>query len=116
MASISDFCFDEEACQESAAIGEGPRDVLRVCKMVNAGFRAASSIDPLLYPMAYVLQSEAGARAVMGSKIVRAEICSELDGSKRMISPLVVPGQCQHSLPTVDAVCATKGHIAVAHP
>ena len=41
--------------------------------------------------MAYVLQSAAGARAVIGSNIVLAETCSWVDGSKRMTSPLVLP-------------------------
>ena len=67
MASMSDFCLDEEACQVNVAIGEGPREVLKVCKMVKVGWRAANKIEPLLYPIAYVLQSDEGARAVMGS-------------------------------------------------
>jgi hypothetical protein len=41
--------------------------------------------------MAYVLQSEAGASAVIGSNMVRAETCSWVDGSKRITSPLVLP-------------------------
>ena len=35
--SISDFCFDEEACQARLTIGEGDREVVSVCKTVNAG-------------------------------------------------------------------------------
>jgi hypothetical protein len=35
--------------------------------MVNDGCSAATSIDPLAYPMANVLQSNDGANAVMGS-------------------------------------------------
>ena len=42
-------------------------------------------------PTAYVRQSAAGARAVIGSKIVRAEMCSEVDGSKRITWPLTLP-------------------------
>lgn len=30
VASMSDFCFDEEACQASEIIGDGPREVVRV--------------------------------------------------------------------------------------
>lgn len=30
VASISDFCFDEDACQAKEIIGEGPREVVRV--------------------------------------------------------------------------------------
>ena len=43
------------------------------------------------YPMAYDLQSKAGASAVMGSNIVLAETCSWVAGSKRITSPLVLP-------------------------
>ena len=42
-------------------------------------------------PTAYVRQSAAGARAVIGSKIVRAEMCSDVDGSKSMTWPLTFP-------------------------
>lgn len=39
-------------------------------------------------PIAYVLQSAAGASAVIGIRsIVRAEMCSEVDGSNNMIFP-----------------------------
>lgn len=41
--------------------------------------------------MAKVLQSIVGARAVIGSNIVRADICSEVEGSNNMISPLMFP-------------------------
>ena len=37
VASASDFCFDEEACQANIVIGEGSQDVLKVCRIVNAG-------------------------------------------------------------------------------
>ena len=43
------------------------------------------------YPIANVLQSVSGARAVIGSKIVRVETCSEVDGSKRMTLPCEFP-------------------------
>jgi hypothetical protein len=39
------------------------------------------------YPIAKVLQSDTGANAVMGSKIVLAERCSEVEGSNRMMLP-----------------------------
>lgn len=42
-------------------------------------------------PIACVWQSAAGAKEVTGSKIVRADICSEVDGSKRMIDPPTSP-------------------------
>ena len=49
---------------------------------INAGTR---------YPIAYVLQSDAGASAVIGSNIVLADTCSWVDGSNRMTSPLALP-------------------------
>ena len=45
------------------------------------------------YPIANVLQSAPGAKAVIGSKIVRADICSTVDGSKRMTFPCELPIQ-----------------------
>ena len=48
VASMSDFCFVEEACQARFAMGEGPLDVVRVCNMVKAGCSAAKRIEPLL--------------------------------------------------------------------
>ena len=71
--------------------GDGARDVVRVCSIVNEGCSAANRIEPLLYllklaglfhhlpakathPIAYVLQSDEGAIAVIGSNIVRAEM------------------------------------------
>ena len=49
VASMSDFCLEEEACHARAAMGEGPREVDKVCRMVNVGCRDAKRIDPLLY-------------------------------------------------------------------
>lgn len=48
VASISVFCFDDEPCQASPVIGEGPRAVLRVCRIVK-GRRVAIKIEPLRY-------------------------------------------------------------------
>jgi hypothetical protein len=59
---------------------------------VKDGCRVAMRIDPLRYPIAKVLQSEAGANAVMGSKMVLAERCSDVEGSKRMMLPCAFPG------------------------
>lgn len=42
--------------------------------------------------MAKVLLSAAGANAVTGSKIARADVCSDVGGSKRMTLPWDVPG------------------------
>ena len=43
------------------------------------------------YPMAKVPQSMAGANAVMGSNIVRAEMCSDVAGSNKMTLPCELP-------------------------
>lgn len=42
-------------------------------------------------PIANVLQSAAGANAVMGSNMVLAERCSDVEGSKRMMFPCALP-------------------------
>lgn len=46
---MSDFCRDEEACQFKVTIGEGPREVVRLCKMVNLGCSVAISREPFWY-------------------------------------------------------------------
>ena len=46
VANMSDFCFDEDACQASEIMGEGPREVVKVWRIVNWGRRVAMSIDP----------------------------------------------------------------------
>ena len=94
--SMSDFCFEDEACQARLTIGDGERDVFSVCKTVKEGCRLAMMMEPFLYlrekdllaywgqivvdrykaqsyPIAYVKQSAAGAIAVIGSNIVLAE-------------------------------------------
>jgi hypothetical protein len=75
-------------------------------------------VPEITYPIAKVLQSAAGANAVMGSKIVLAEMCSDVDGSKRMTLPWAFP---YHVLvggvagaTTVSGL--TKCNIAVPHP
>jgi hypothetical protein len=67
-------CGDQNGAIEIASGCQHPRPAFGVCIRVT-------------YPMAKVLQSEAGARAVMGSKIVLAERCSEVEGSKRIMLP-----------------------------
>lgn len=48
VASMSDFCRDEDACHASVTIGDGDSDVVvSVCRIVNAGESAATRIDPL---------------------------------------------------------------------
>lgn len=37
VASMSDFCLEDEACQASAEIGDGALEVVRVCNIVNDG-------------------------------------------------------------------------------
>jgi hypothetical protein len=49
VASMSDFCFDDEACHVRFTIGEGARDVVSVWRIVKAGCNAANNMEPLLY-------------------------------------------------------------------
>lgn len=99
-------------------MGDGALAVLRLCKMVNLGWRVAMRSDPfwylhvrgqglmhgglgyhnmyvygeMTYPMAKVLQSAAGASDVIAIwSIVLAEMCSEVVGSKRITFPCVLP-------------------------
>jgi len=37
VASISDFCLDEEPCHAKPIMGDGARDVVRVCSIVKEG-------------------------------------------------------------------------------
>lgn len=46
MASISDFCFVEDACHARLVIGDGAPGAGRVCKIVKAGRSATSSMEP----------------------------------------------------------------------
>ena len=93
-ANMSDFCFEDDPCHASLFNGDGARFVLKVCKIVNEGCRVAIKIDPFIYPIANVLQSAAGASAVMGSNMVLAETCSAVDGSNRMTLPCELPRDC----------------------
>lgn len=114
-ASISDFCFGEEACHAKPAIRDGSWETVKVCMMVNVGRSVAIKMDPLRYlielsvysnihgltryihqwlhthPMAYVWQSAEGAKAVIESFMVQMDIWSDVDGSKRITSPLIFP-------------------------
>lgn len=87
VASISVFCFDDEPCHARPVIRAGDRFVFNVCIIVKEGCNVAISIEPFRYPIAKVLQSAAGASAVIGSKIVLAEMCSEVDGSNKITLP-----------------------------
>lgn len=68
--------------------------------------------------MAYVRQSEAGAKAVMGSKMVLVETCSEVEGSKRMTSPFPFPSSSSVCILVCyeGKVLLTKRYIAITHP
>lgn len=48
-ANISDFCLADEACQAKLTIGDGPLDVVRLCKIVNLGCTVAINSDPFWY-------------------------------------------------------------------
>ena len=47
-ASISDFCFVDEACHAKFTIGDGARLVVRVCSMVNLASCLGSTVDSML--------------------------------------------------------------------
>lgn len=49
VASISDFCFEDDECHANVTIGDGAREVVKVCKGVKEGCRVAINIDPLRY-------------------------------------------------------------------
>lgn len=51
-----------------------------------------ASCEVCTNPIAKVLQSAAGANAVIGSNIVLAERCSEVEGSKSIMLPCAFPG------------------------
>ena len=67
---------------------------VQISKMINQR-RGVSWQDCTTYPTAKVLQSECGARAVMGSYMVRDEMCSFVVGSKRIIFPCEFPVRSQ---------------------
>lgn len=96
-------------------MGDGDRDVFKVWSIVNCGCRAARRIEPLRKPRAYVLQSEDGAKAVIGSLIVRAEICSLLDGSNKMTSPFSLPDMVNEISPIIERGL-TKCNVSIPHP
>lgn len=48
-ANMSDFCFVEDACHAKSVIGDGARGTDKVCRIVKAGRRETSSIDPFRY-------------------------------------------------------------------
>src|SRR6478752_5131613 len=45
-ASMFDFCRDEEVCHTRLMMGDGPLDVVRLCKMVKRGCRVATNREP----------------------------------------------------------------------
>lgn len=47
IASMSDFCFEDDACHVSMEMGEGDLVVLSVWRMVNCGCKAANRMEPL---------------------------------------------------------------------
>ena len=70
------------------------------------------------HPTAYVLQSHAGAMAVIGSMIVRADMCSEFCGWNRIMLPSAFPAACKSVPETfpIDRFCPTKGDVPIPHP
>ena len=49
VASMSDFCFEDDPCHANVTTGDGGRVVVRVCSIVKVGCRVTIRIDPLLY-------------------------------------------------------------------
>jgi hypothetical protein len=47
--SMSDFWRDDDACHANVTIGEGERDVVRLCKIVKRGCSVAMRSDPFWY-------------------------------------------------------------------
>jgi len=43
---MSDFWRDDEACHAKVTMGDGPRDVVKLCKMVNLGWSVAINSEP----------------------------------------------------------------------
>jgi hypothetical protein len=43
---MSDLDRDDDACHESVTIGDGPRDVVRLCRMVKRGWSVAIRSEP----------------------------------------------------------------------
>lgn len=46
VASISDFCREEDACHAKVTIGDGPLEVVKLWRIVNLGCNAAIKRDP----------------------------------------------------------------------
>ena len=74
-ANISDLCLEEEACQARPTMGDGAREVDRVCKMVKFGSSVAISSDPFWY---LILLSESLAPCGMQSSRTRSHMSSNL--------------------------------------
>jgi hypothetical protein len=120
-ASMSVFDFEEEPCQAKSVICAGARVVLRVWRMAKEGWRVAIRRDPFMYPMAKVEQSGAGASAVIGSKMVRTETCSEVEGSKMTTLPCSLPVPLTFSQRRVYLASSrgteypTKSYVSIPH-
>lgn len=44
--SMSDFCRDDEACHAKLTMGDGPLEVVRLCRIVKRGCRVAIKREP----------------------------------------------------------------------
>jgi hypothetical protein len=83
---------------------------------VNEGCKVAIKIDPFMYPKAKVRQSAAGASAVMGSNMVLADMCSDVDGSNRITLPCELPEEHQYVESADRRRGSTKGNAGIFHP
>lgn len=45
-ASMSDLDLEDDACQASVTMGEGPLEVVKLCKMVKRGCKVATRREP----------------------------------------------------------------------
>jgi hypothetical protein len=43
---MSDLDREDEACHDRVTIGDGPLDVVRLCRIVNLGWRVAIRSEP----------------------------------------------------------------------
>lgn len=83
-ANISDFCLVEDACHARLAIGEGARSAGKVCRMVKAGRKATSNIDPLRYLMTSQLSRFPSGAPYAPNGICLA-VCCRRNGCNRVV-------------------------------
>jgi hypothetical protein len=68
------------------------------------------------HPIAKVRESAAGAIAVIGSYIVRADICSDVEGSNNITFPWAFPEALSGYFLAISISGLTEGNISILHP